>query len=86
MGTFQERLKAAIQEVTDTLTIWRHGSENGGVNYEIEISRHTTEFGTLYRRKQLPVEDATPGRLMGVIELISEGLSSAVETIETAKK
>ncbi len=81
MGTFQERLKEAINEGTDTVTIARFDSY-----YRIRIEREVETFGILRQHNNLSVERATPGRLVGVIEGISQGLSDAVETIESAQK
>ena len=80
-GTFQERLNDAIEEAVDVVTITR----NDGL-YRVAIERQTEKFGTLRQQKTFGVEHATPGMLVSIIELVSHGLTSAVETIESAQK
>lgn len=80
MGTFQDRLVVAIEEDTDVVTIQCKDSY-----YDIRLQRKTEEFGILSQHIRIPVEKATPGKLVGVIERLSFALLNAVQTVTEAQ-
>jgi len=88
-GTFQERMRMAIQE-GDTVTIARYKIKDGKAEYVVVLSRPNEEFGgsrgALENGRRLEVNSLTPGVLAKAIEGCSQGIMDAVTTIQAAQE
>ena len=83
-GTFQERLQAALTD-SERVIIVRYAADEGK-DYLIQVESDTERFGILTQSVDLPVDEATPGRLIQAIEKLKAQIVNAVETITSAQQ